>query len=184
MLEVRCASGMARIRGHRPRYARPPEYPTVCHGHPVQSLLLTSSLKQAWTRPFVKVFCGERGIRTPETLLEFTRFPGVPLQPLEHLSFALATSNLATLSGTIHLTTRKGTKNIWYIHKNLHFFCFFSQFYNKKCFCIGCCCLNYVLYGAIIHLCQTLCHMSHPATFVAFSTIWDRSHIRGIGFQH
>ena len=86
--------------------------PTVCHGHPVQILLLTSSLKQAWTRPFVKVFCGERGIRTPETLLEFTRFPGVPLQPLEHLSFALATSNLATLSGTIHLTTRKGTKNI------------------------------------------------------------------------
>ena len=63
------------------------ECPTVCHGHPVQILLLTSSLKQAWTRPFVKVFCGERGIRTPETLLEFTRFPGVPLQPLEHLSF-------------------------------------------------------------------------------------------------
>ena len=31
-------------------------------------------------------FCGERGIRTPETLLTFTRFPGVPLQPLEHLS--------------------------------------------------------------------------------------------------
>ena len=61
--------------------------PTVCHGHPVQILLLTFSLKQAWTRPFVKVFCGERGIRTPETLLEFTRFPGVPLQPLEHLSF-------------------------------------------------------------------------------------------------
>ena len=88
------------------------ECPTVCHGHPVQILLLTSSLKQAWTRPFVKVFCGERGIRTPETLLEFTRFPGVPLQPLEHLSFASATSNMATLSGTIHLMTRKGTKNI------------------------------------------------------------------------
>ncbi len=30
---------------------------------------------------------GETGIRTPETLLTFTRFPGVPLQPLEHLSF-------------------------------------------------------------------------------------------------
>ena len=29
---------------------------------------------------------GERGIRTPETLLTFTRFPGVPLQPREHLS--------------------------------------------------------------------------------------------------
>ena len=32
-------------------------------------------------------FCGETGIRTRETLLTFTRFPGVPLQPLEHLSF-------------------------------------------------------------------------------------------------
>ena len=34
-------------------------------------------------------FCeksGETGIRTPDTLLTYTRFPGVPLQPLEHLS--------------------------------------------------------------------------------------------------
>ena len=31
-------------------------------------------------------FCGKRGIRTPDTLLTYTRFPGVPLQPLEHLS--------------------------------------------------------------------------------------------------
>ena len=31
--------------------------------------------------------CGESVIRTRETLLAFTRFPGVPLQPLEHLSF-------------------------------------------------------------------------------------------------
>ena len=30
---------------------------------------------------------GETGIRTPDTLLGYTRFPGVPLQPLEHLSF-------------------------------------------------------------------------------------------------
>ena len=29
---------------------------------------------------------GKRGIRTPDTLLTYTRFPGVPLQPLEHLS--------------------------------------------------------------------------------------------------
>ena len=111
MLVARVASGVIWIRGHRPRFARPPRIPTVCRRHPVQILLLTSSLKQAWTRPFVKVFCGERGIRTPETLLEFTRFPGVPLQPLEHLSFALATCHYATLLGTIYLTTRKGTKN-------------------------------------------------------------------------
>ena len=26
--------------------------------------------------------------RTPDTLLGYTRFPGVPLQPLEHLSFS------------------------------------------------------------------------------------------------
>ena len=32
---------------------------------------------------------GVRGIRTPETLLTFTRFPGVPLQPLEHHSFSV-----------------------------------------------------------------------------------------------
>ena len=30
--------------------------------------------------------CGVREIRTPEPLLTVTRFPGVPLQPLEHLS--------------------------------------------------------------------------------------------------
>ena len=30
---------------------------------------------------------GETGIRTRDTLLTYTRFPGVPLQPLEHLSF-------------------------------------------------------------------------------------------------
>ena len=34
-------------------------------------------------------FCGEKGIRTPGTLLDYTRFPRVPLKPLEHLSFVL-----------------------------------------------------------------------------------------------
>ena len=34
----------------------------------------------------LKPLCGEGGIRTRETLLAFTHFPGVPLQPLEHLS--------------------------------------------------------------------------------------------------
>ena len=36
-------------------------------------------------RPFL-LFCGKKGIRTPETLLGFTRFPGGPVQPLLHLS--------------------------------------------------------------------------------------------------
>jgi hypothetical protein len=34
--------------------------------------------------------CGERGIRTPGTLLRYTRFPGVPVKPLLHLSFIIA----------------------------------------------------------------------------------------------
>ncbi len=33
--------------------------------------------------------CGERGIRTPDTLLGYTRFPGERLKPLGHLSFIL-----------------------------------------------------------------------------------------------
>ena len=32
------------------------------------------------------LICGETEIRTRDTLLEYTRFPGVPLKPLEHLS--------------------------------------------------------------------------------------------------
>lgn len=34
-----------------------------------------------------KLESGERGIRTLGTLLRYTRFPGVPVQPLLHLSF-------------------------------------------------------------------------------------------------
>ena len=37
---------------------------------------------------FAILSSGETGIRTPDTLLGYTRFPGVPLQPLEHLSFS------------------------------------------------------------------------------------------------
>ena len=32
------------------------------------------------------IWGGETEIRTRDTLLEYTRFPGVPLKPLEHLS--------------------------------------------------------------------------------------------------
>ena len=36
--------------------------------------------------PYYIYKSGKRGIRTPEPVLPVTRFPGVPLQPLEHLS--------------------------------------------------------------------------------------------------
>ena len=37
------------------------------------------------------LFCGESGIRTRGTLLEYTHFPGVLLKPLGHLSSAFHT---------------------------------------------------------------------------------------------
>ena len=46
-----------------------------------------TSIKQ--TTPLARgllMRCGERGIRTPGTLLKYTRFPGVPIKPLLHLS--------------------------------------------------------------------------------------------------
>ena len=46
---------------------------------------------------------GETGIRTPETLLTFTRFPGVPLQPLEHLSFFNSKNALRTMHNAFRL---------------------------------------------------------------------------------
>ena len=61
--------------------------PTVCHGHPVQAFALSRVRKRAFFPGLEQNLCGKTGIRTPETLLRFTRFPGVPLQPLEHLSF-------------------------------------------------------------------------------------------------
>ena len=41
--------------------------------------------KKDFAKP-LQSLCGKTGIRTLETLLTFTHFPGVPLQPLEHLS--------------------------------------------------------------------------------------------------
>ena len=38
---------------------------------------------------FILVGCGENRIRTCEPVLPVTRFPGVPLQPLEHLSLVV-----------------------------------------------------------------------------------------------
>ena len=46
------------------------------------------------TSPCLVWSCGKRGIRTPETLLGFTRFPGGPVQPLLHLSVAAANIKL------------------------------------------------------------------------------------------
>ena len=61
--------------------------PNACQRHPFQPLPIFAHSSELGLANLVKV-CGETGIRTPETLLKFTRFPGVPLKPLEHLSLA------------------------------------------------------------------------------------------------
>ena len=59
-------------------------------------------------------FSGEGGIRTREPLWEVTRFPDAPLQPLEHLSFAVCGCkykqkyvNFVILSGKLMSICRK-----------------------------------------------------------------------------
>ena len=56
---------------------------------------------------------GETGIRTPDTLLTYTRFPGVPLQPLEHLSLT-DYSDVA-----IHVLRFSVTKIPFFIYSNV-----------------------------------------------------------------
>ena len=53
----------------------------------------------------------KEGIRTPDTFLTYTRFPGVPLQPLEHLSLSPpATYRVASYNffcnATLYFTTK------------------------------------------------------------------------------
>ena len=67
--------------------------------------------------------CGERGIRTPETLLTFTRFPGVPLQPLEHLS-SVKTGTFTLVNTAVLVSTYSLTPIIR--HKNNDFFLIIS----------------------------------------------------------
>ena len=64
---------------------------------------------------------GETGIRTPDTLLTYTRFPGVPLQPLEHLSFTSFHVVLTAHNVVLH----------FFSYKNIYFFCDYGHFRKK-----------------------------------------------------
>ena len=44
------------------------------------------------------ICCGENEIRTRDTLLAYTRFPGVPLQPHEHLSLGFRAAKVMVIS--------------------------------------------------------------------------------------
>ena len=69
-----------------PPASHSPESPQSAGGILCKDFAPIRVCKQAYLRGLQQNLCGETGIRTPETLLAFTRFPGVPLQPLEHLS--------------------------------------------------------------------------------------------------
>jgi hypothetical protein len=63
--------------------------PTGSH----QSLSAPDKTKGSRWEPFV-LYGGERGIRTLDTVLPYTHFPGVLLQPLGHLSGRLLTARV------------------------------------------------------------------------------------------
>src|SRR3546814_1541959 len=60
--------------------------PLDCSGNkkPRRRLILRGFL--SFLDCFGRILGGQRGIRTPDTLFTYTRFPGVRLQPLGHLS--------------------------------------------------------------------------------------------------
>ena len=65
------------------------------------------------------LFCGESGIRTRGTLLEYTHFPGVLLKPLGHLSSAFQTPlpNLKSLPKVHNFSFGKQKYLIFYCNK-------------------------------------------------------------------
>src|SRR5690606_18877918 len=68
--------------GERPRRSPPP--PTAI-GRALRGFSAPIN-KKPGARPGSLFIGGERGIRTLDTLLTYTRFPGVLLQPLGHLT--------------------------------------------------------------------------------------------------
>jgi hypothetical protein len=56
----------------------------VFQWHSIEPMAQTT--RPASSAGLVKYAGGERGIRTPDRLLTYTRFPGVRLKPLIHLS--------------------------------------------------------------------------------------------------
>ena len=65
--------------------------------------------------------CGERGIRTPDTLLRYTHFPGALLKPLGHLSLSQIYSPFQ------HLAPPEGNTRCLWAHKGKNIF-YFNNF--------------------------------------------------------
>ena len=106
-----------------------PEYPQAAAGTLFKVKTKFHCSSELGRSNLVKILCGETGIRTPETLLAFTRFPGVPLQPLEHLSIRQ--------KGVCHIFGYKVTAFLRYTQEFVHFFAFFRYFMPKRCFALA-----------------------------------------------
>src|SRR5690554_637531 len=70
---------------------------------------LISFFKTFFRLPY-SALSGESGIRTRDTLLAYTRFPGVPLQPLEHLSKRGTSRKRAQITKNISIPLNLGCK--------------------------------------------------------------------------
>lgn len=120
------------------------------------------------------ITCGETGIRTPDTLLTYTRFPGVPLQPLEHLSFCFVVQNYCLSfkkhneCGDFLFSSDKNRLNVNSKHSLYIFIGLAGNF----------------LFSNAYTLCQFLKNIKNVCTLVSLSAHWDRCHIRTVGLKH
>ncbi len=112
-----------------PCFAIPPNTHSLPRASCASLLTMFARSSELGRSNLVKILCGETGIRTPETLLAFTRFPGVPLQPLEHLSIRQ--------KGVCHIFGYKVTAFLRYTQEFVHFFAFFRYFMPKRCFALA-----------------------------------------------
>ena len=103
-----------------------PRILTSCRWHLVQIFDYTLLTQVNLDSQTLSNLCGETGIRTPETLLEFTRFPGVPLQPLEHLSYRIRFPHKLKLAGTPKGFFTNRPQNYYKIFTYANFSCIFS----------------------------------------------------------
>ena len=112
------------------------------------------------------VLRGENRIRTCEPVLPVTRFPGVPLQPLEHLSFSQC-----GCKGTKKSVKRKGKEEK-----------FHSEVKNSAHSTV--CLLTDDLFTDIESRCQPCDDVADEGGLVALAAQGDGSHVGGIRLQN
>ncbi len=89
-------------------------------------MIFDFSILITFSNIFIRLYCststlsGESGIRTRDTLLAYTRFPGVPLQPLEHLSKRGTSRKRAQITKNISIPLNLVCKFTEFINYMLH----------------------------------------------------------------